>query len=42
MLLMAGHWSEAIEIDKNKKPKSLEWKAALKLMKNPEEFLNRL
>ena len=42
MLLMAGHWPEAIEIDKNKKPKSLEWKSSLKLMKNPEELLNRL
>jgi len=39
---MAGHWADAIEIDKNKKPKSVEWKASLKLMKNPEEFLNRL
>ncbi len=42
MYLMAGHWNDAIEIDKNKRPKSVEWKAALKLMKNPEEFLTRL
>jgi len=36
---MAGFWNEAIEVDKNKKPKSSEWKAALKLMKNPDEFV---
>jgi len=40
--LMAGFWNEAIEVDKNKKPKAIDWKAALKLMKNPEEFKDRL
>jgi hypothetical protein len=42
MLLMAGHWNENIDVDKNKKPKSLEWKAAVKMMKNPDEFVTRL
>lgn len=40
--MLAGFWPEAIEIDKNRKPKNWEWKAALKMMKNPEEFLQRL
>jgi len=26
MYLMAGHWNETIEVDKNKKPKSVDWK----------------
>lgn len=41
-LLMAGHWNDIIEVDKNKKPKSIEWKSCLKMMKNPDEFLKRL
>lgn len=41
-LLMAGHWNDTIEVDKNKKPKSIEWKACLKMMKNPDDFLKRL
>jgi hypothetical protein len=36
---MGGFWNEAIEVDKNKKPKTWEWKSALKLMKNPEDFV---
>lgn len=42
MYLMAGHWPEGIEVDKNKKPKSVEWKASVKMMKSPEEFVQRL
>ncbi len=42
MHLMAGHWNEAIDVDKNKKPKSVEWKASVKMMKNPDEFVSRL
>ena len=38
MYLMAGFWNEAIDVDKNKKPKDVSWKSALKLMKNPDEF----
>ncbi len=39
---MAGHWNDTIDIDKNKKPKSVEWKSILKMMKSPDEFLKRL
>lgn len=39
---MGGFWNEAIEIDKNKKPKGWDWKSALKLMKNPDDFVQRL
>lgn len=42
MYLLAGHWNEAIEVDKNKKPKSVDWKQSVKMMKSPEEFVNRL
>lgn len=42
MYLMAGHWNETIEVDKNKRPKSVEWKSSIKMMKNPEEFVSRL
>ncbi len=42
MYLMAGHWNDGIEVDKNKKPKSVEWKSAVKMMKNPDEFVIRL
>ncbi len=42
ILLLAGFWPEAIEVDKAKKPKATEWKAALKMMKVPEEFLTKL
>jgi len=42
MYLMAGHWPETIEVDKNKRPKSVEWKQSVKMMKNPEEFVSRL
>lgn len=37
--LLAGFWPEAIEVNKAKKPKATEWKAALKMMKVPDEFL---
>lgn len=40
--LLAGYFNDAIEIDKNKKPKDVSWKSALKLMKSPEEFLAKL
>jgi dynein heavy chain len=40
--LLAGFFPDAIEIDKNKKPKAVDWKNCLKLMKNPDEFLNKL
>jgi len=40
--LLAGFWPEAIEVDKARKPKATEWKAALKMMKSPEEFLSKL
>lgn len=40
--MLASFWPEAIEVDKNKKPKAWDWKSALKMMKNPEEFLTRL
>lgn len=42
MFLLAGFFPEAIEIDKNKKPKSWEWKSCLKLMKSPEQFVQKL
>lgn len=41
MYLLAGFFQE-IEIDKQKKPKQVDWKSAVKMMKNPEEFLNKL
>jgi len=40
--LLAGFFPEAIEVDAKKKPKAVDWKNALKLMKNPEDFLKRL
>ena len=40
--LLASFWNEAIEIDKNKKPKHTDWKSALKMMKSPEEFMQKL
>jgi dynein heavy chain len=40
--LLAGYFNEAIDIDKNKKPKDISWKSALKLMKSPEEYLAKL
>jgi hypothetical protein len=39
---LASFFPEAIEIDKAKKPKDVSWKSALKLMKNPEEFKDKL
>lgn len=39
MYLLAGFFPEAIEVDKAKKPKAVDWKAALKMMKSPDEFL---
>jgi dynein heavy chain len=35
--LLAGFFNE-IDVDKNKKPKDITWKSALKLMKNPDQF----
>lgn len=40
--LLAGYFNDAIEIDKNKKPKDVSWKSSLKLMKNPDEFMDKL
>jgi dynein heavy chain len=40
--LLAGFFPEAIEVDAKKKPKAVDWKNALKMMKNPEDFLKRL
>lgn len=40
--LLAGYFNDAIDIDKNKKPKDVSWKSALKMMKSPEEFLEKL
>jgi dynein heavy chain len=34
--LLAGFFNEAIEVDKNKKPKNCDWKSALKMLKSPE------
>lgn len=42
MWLLASFWNEAIDTDKNKRPKNWDWKSALKMMKNPEDFLQRL
>jgi len=42
MYLLAGFFPEAIDIDKNKKPKDVSWKAALKMLKSPDDFLSRL
>lgn len=36
--LLAGFFNEVIDVDRNKKPKAVDWKAAVKLMKSPEEF----
>jgi len=42
VFLLAGFYPEAIEIDKSKKPKAWDWKSCLKLMKNPETFVEKL
>jgi hypothetical protein len=42
MYLLASFWNEAIEIDKNKKPKNTDWKSVLKMMKNPDEYVKYL
>lgn len=34
--LLAGFFNEGIEVDKNKKPKSTDWKACVKMLKSPE------
>ena len=39
---MAGFYKEAIDVDKNNKPKDVSWKNCLKMMKNPDDFLKRL
>jgi dynein heavy chain len=41
MFLLAGFYNE-IELDKQKKPKNPDWKAAVKMMKNPKAFLQVL
>jgi hypothetical protein len=40
--LLAGYFNDAIEVDRNKKPKGVDWKSALKMMKSPDEFLQKL
>jgi dynein heavy chain len=40
--LLASFWNEAIEIDKNKKPKAVDWKSCVKLMKSPDAFVEKL
>jgi hypothetical protein len=42
MYLLAGFFPEGIDVDKNKKPKDVSWKSALKMMKSPDEFLKKL
>lgn len=43
LYLLAGFFPEAIEVDpKTKKPKQTDWKSSLKLMKSPDDFLNKL
>ncbi|KRW98533.1 P-loop containing nucleoside triphosphate hydrolase [Pseudocohnilembus persalinus] len=42
MWMLSGFWPEAIECDKLKRPKNYDFKYALKMMKNPEDFLQRL
>jgi len=42
MYLLAGFFPEGIDVDKNKKPKDVAWKSVLKMMKSPDEFLNKL
>jgi dynein heavy chain len=40
--LLAGFYPEAIDVDKNKKPKDIGWKTLLKMMKSPDEFMSKL
>jgi dynein heavy chain len=40
--LLAGFFNESIDVDKNKKPKAVDWKSALKMMQKPEGFLEKL
>ena len=41
--LMAGLVSnDMVEVDKNKKPKVVEWKSCQKMMKDPKDFKNKL
>jgi len=42
MYLLAGFFPEGIDVDKSKKPKDVSWKSSLKMMKSPDEFLNKL
>lgn len=42
MYILAGFWNEVIEVDKNKKPKNADWKSCVKMMGNPQDFLNKL
>lgn len=39
--LLSGFFKE-IDADKNKKPKAFDWKAAQKLMKDPNAFMQAL
>jgi len=39
---MAGFFNEAIEVDKNKKPKDNSWKSCLKMMRSPDDFMKKL
>jgi hypothetical protein len=42
MCILAGFWNEVIDVDKNKKPKTLDWKSCVKMMGNPLDFMNKL
>ncbi len=42
IFLLAGFYPEVIDIDKSKKPKAWDWKACTKIMKNPEQLLEKL
>lgn len=39
---LLANFYENIEVDKNKKPKQWDWKACLKLMKDPALFVEKL
>lgn len=39
---MAGFWPESIEVDAKKRPKNVDWKGCLKMMKFPEVFMQKL
>jgi len=42
MWLLSGFYPEGIEIDGNKRPRHSDWKGCQRMMKNPDEFLQKL